>query len=382
MKITKRKIKDLIRAEYNPRKITPVEEFDLRESLMRFGLVEPIIININKERKDIVIGGHQRLKIWEELGNDEIDCNQIDLTLDKERELNIRLNKNGGSFDDDLIKEYFDYEELTEWGFTPDELFEPDEKIIDGLIEDDEIPEVKESKVKRGDIWQLGEHRIMCGDSTSSDDVDKLMNGEKADMVFTDPPYGVSYQSNMRIKTDKFNVLENDNTFITEWINNLPIYTNGFVFVWTSWKVLKQWIEFCEGIGELSNIIVWDKGGGGIGDLKKTFLTDYELALVYHRGAEIIGKRLGSVWSVGKDSANSYLHPTQKPVDLAVMAIENILQKKKIVLDLFLGSGSTLIAAEKLNRKCYGMELDEKYCDVIIERWEQYTNKKAEKISG
>jgi len=382
MKITKRKIKDLIRAEYNPRKITPVEEFDLRESLMRFGLVEPIIININKERKDIVIGGHQRLKIWEELGNDEIDCNQIDLTLDKERELNIRLNKNGGSFDDDLIKEYFDYEELTEWGFTPDELFEPDEKIIDGLIEDDEIPEVKESKVKRGDIWQLGEHRIMCGDSTSSDDVDKLMNGEKADMVFTDPPYGVSYQSNMRIKTDKFNVLENDNTFITEWINNLPIYTNGFVFVWTSWKVLKQWIEFCEGIGELSNIIVWDKGGGGIGDLKKTFLTDYELALVYHRGAEIIGKRLGSVWSVGKDSANSYLHPTQKPVDLAVMAIENILQKKKIVLDLFLGSGSTLIAAEKLNRKCYGMELDEKYCDVIIERWEQYTGKKAEKISG
>ena len=382
MKITKRKIKDLIRAEYNPRKITPVEEFDLRESLMRFGLVEPIIININKERKDIVIGGHQRLKIWEELGNDEIDCNQIDLTLDKERELNIRLNKNGGSFDDDLIKEYFDYEELTEWGFTPDELFEPDEKIIDGLIEDDEIPEVKESKVKRGDIWQLGEHRIMCGDSTSSDDVDKLMNGEKADMVFTDPPYGVSYQSNMRIKTDKFNVLENDNTFITEWINNLPIYSNGFVFVWTSWKVLKQWIEFCEGIGELSNIIVWDKGGGGIGDLKKTFLTDYELALVYHRGAEIIGKRLGSVWSVGKDSANSYLHPTQKPVDLAVMAIENILQKKKIVLDLFLGSGSTLIAAEKLNRKCYGMELDEKYCDVIIERWEQYTGKKAEKISG
>ena len=382
MKITKRKIKDLIRAEYNPRKITPVEEFDLRESLMRFGLVEPIIININKERKDIVIGGHQRLKIWEELGNDEIDCNQIDLTLDKERELNIRLNKNGGSFDDDLIKEYFDYEELTEWGFTPDELFEPDEKIIDGLIEDDEIPEVKESKVKRGDIWQLGEHRIMCGDSTSSDDVDKLMNGEKADMVFTDPPYGVSYQSNMRIKTDKFNVLENDNTFITEWINNLPIYSNGFVFVWTSWKVLKQWIEFCEGIGELSNIIVWDKGGGGIGDLKKTFLTDYELALVYHRGAEIIGKRLGSVWSVGKDSANSYLHPTQKPVDLAVMAIENILQKKKIVLDLFLGSGSTLIAAEKLNRKCYGMELDEKYCDVIIERWEQFTGKKAEKISG
>jgi site-specific DNA-methyltransferase (adenine-specific) len=194
------------------------------------------------------------------------------------------------------------------------------------------------------------------------------MNGKIADMVFTDPPYGVSYQSNMRTKTEKFDVLENDNVFITDWINNLPLFSKGSVFVWTSWKVLKEWIEFCEPIGELSNLIVWDKGGGGIGDLKKTFSTDFELALVYHRGAEINGKRLGSVWSVGKDNANKYLHPTQKPVELPAIAIENLTILNQIILDLFLGSGSTMVASHQLKRKCYGMELDPKYCQVIIDR--------------
>ena len=266
MKITKRKIKDLIRAEYNPRKITPVEEFDLKESLMRFGLVEPIIININKERKDIVIGGHQRLKIWEQLGNDEIDCNQIDLTLDKERELNIRLNKNGGSFDEDLIKEYFEYEELTEWGFTPDELFEPDEKTIDGLIEDDEIPEVKESKVKRGDIWKLGEHRLMCGDSTSSDDVEKLMNGEKADMVFTDPPYGVNMNRSGKIMNDN---LKNDdlyNLINSAFINSIIFSKDCHFYWWIGFKAYSIMEKsFKDNNIKIDNCIVWNKPSIGMG---------------------------------------------------------------------------------------------------------------------
>ena len=334
--------------------------------------LRPIVVDEDM----MVLGGNMRLKASKDAGLKEVWIEVAEgLTEDQKKEFIVKDNVGFGEWEWDMLGNEWDSVQLAEWGL--DVWENEDDKVTKGLIDDDEIPEVKESIVKRGDIWQLGEHRLMCGDSTSSDDVAKLMNGEKADMVFTDPPYGVSYQSNMRTKTDKFDVLENDDTFITEWINNLPLYSNGFVFVWTSWKVLKQWMEFCEGIGDLSNIIVWDKGGGGIGDLKKTFSTDYEVALVYHRGAEIIGKRLGSVWSVGKDSASSYLHPTQKPVDLAVMAIENILQRNKIVLDLFLGSGSTLIAAEKLKRKCYGMELDEKYCDVIIERWEQFTGQKA-----
>lgn len=365
----------------NPRIIKNDKFKKLVKSIQEFPemlKLRPIVV----DEDFMVLGGNMRLKASKDAGLSEVWIDIAEgLTEEQKKEFIVKDNVGFGEWEWDILANEWDSVQLAEWGLDVWENLDDAEPEA-GLIEDDEIPEVKESIVKRGDIWQLGEHRVMCGDSTSSDDVAKLMNGEKADMVFTDPPYGVSYQSNMRTKTDKFDVLENDDTFITEWINNLPLYSNGFVFVWTSWKVLKQWIEFCEGIGDLSNIIVWDKGGGGIGDLKKTFLTDYEVALVYHRGAEIIGKRLGSVWSVGKDSASSYLHPTQKPVELAVMAIENILQRNKIVLDLFLGSGSTLIACEKTNRTCYGMELDEKYCDVIIERWEQFTGLKATIING
>jgi DNA modification methylase len=129
-------------------------------------------------------------------------------------------------------------------------------------------------------------------------------------------------------------------------------------------------------------MIIWDKGGGGIGDLEKTFLTDYEIALVFHRGANIIRKRLGSVWSIGKDRTTEYMHPTQKPVELAQTAIDNCTQFNDRVLDLFGGSGSTLIACEKTNRKCFMMELDPYYCDVIIARWEKYSGKKAELLNG
>lgn len=252
-----------------------------------------------------------------------------------------------------------------------------DPNKIDPQCDEDEVPDHVEPKTKLGDIYQLGNHRLMCGDSTCIDAVEKLMNGEKADMVFTDPPYGVSYQSNMRTKSDKFDVIANDETFLSEWVNVLPIVSDGWVFVWTTWKVLDKWLEITAPIGDLSNMIIWDKGGGGIGDLEKTFSTDYEIALVFHRGSKITGKRLGSVWSVGKDRANEYVHPTQKPVELAQMALENCTNSNDAVLDLFGESGSTLIACEKTNRKCFMSELDPHYCSIIIERWCKYTGKEA-----
>jgi DNA modification methylase len=265
-----------------------------------------------------------------------------------------------------MLANEWDVEQITEWGLDIPN-FEVDQ-VLEAEEDDFDTTPPEEPKTVLGDLYEIGEHRLLCGDSTCSDTAAKLMNGQKADMVFTDPPYGVSYQSNMRTKSEKFDILENDNIFITEWINNLPLFSKGFVFVWTSWKVLKQWIEFCEPIGELSNIIIWNKGGGGMGDLKKTFLTDFEVALVYNRDAEIKGKRLGSVWNVGKDGSSTYLHPTQKPVELSAMAIENVSIKNNLVLDLFLGSGSTMVASHQLKRKCYGMELDPKYCDVIVKR--------------
>jgi DNA modification methylase len=249
------------------------------------------------------------------------------------------------------------------------------------LFDDETIKEIEveynvPQRAKLGDIWQLGNHRLMCGDSTDAETVAKLMNGKKADMVFTDPPYGYNYQSNMRVKSEKFDILMNDDK-ILDFMKPLKAVNNGFVFVCTTWKVLDKWLPLFNKYYNLTNMIIWDKGGGGIGDLKHTFLTDYEIILCSNNEREITGKRLGSVWNISKDNANEYIHATQKPVKLSATAIENTTKENEIVLDLFGGSGSTLIACEQLKRICYMMELDPKYCDVIINRWEKYTGQKA-----
>ena len=158
---------------------------------MRFGLVDPLIVNKNKERKNILVGGHQRLRIAKEMGVESIPCVEVDLTLDQEKELNIRLNKNVGEWDFDALANYFDVGELTEWGFSNDDLQFYEDEPKQGLIDDDEIPEVEEPITQAGDLWILGEHRLLCGDATKKEDVDLLMDGKKADMVFTDPPYGI-----------------------------------------------------------------------------------------------------------------------------------------------------------------------------------------------
>jgi DNA modification methylase len=310
-----------------------------------------------------------RLKALQELKYKDIPDEWVkqvsDLTEEQKKEFIIKDNVGFGEWDFDDLANNWDVEKLNEWGL---DIPNFDVEVLEAEEDNYEIPDEIKTDIVLGDLFEIGEHRLLCGDSTNSDEVAKLMNGNKADMVFTDPPYGVSYQSERRTKTKKFDVLQNDNVFLTEWINNIPLFSKGFVFVWTSWKVLKQWIKFCEPIGELSNMIIWHKCGGGIGDLKKTFATDFEVALVYNRGAEIKGKRLGSVWNVGKDSASKYLHPTQKPVELFALGIENITNKNDKILDFFLGSGSTMVASHQLKRKCYGMEIDPKYCQVIIDR--------------
>jgi DNA modification methylase len=188
----------------------------------------------------------------------------------------------------------------------------------------------------------------------------------------------MSYQSNRRTKSAKFAVLENDDRVLTEWIEPAISNSEGWVFIWTTWKVLEQWFPVVKPFGKLSNLVVWSKGGGGIGDLKKTFSTDHEIAFVFNRGAELCGKRIGSVWSFGKDAEGDYEHPTQKPVALAAEAIDKTTTKACTVYDPFLGSGTTLIASEQLGRKCYGMEISPQYCDVVVKRWEKLTGKKAE----
>ena len=309
----------------------------------------------------------------------KIPCVQVDLTLDEEKELNIRLNKNVGEWDYDSLANYFDVDDLMDWGFADNELQFYEDEQEQGLIEDDEIPEVEEAITKQGDLWILGEHRLLCGDATKKEDVDLLMDGNKADMVFTDPPYGIGFQSNYRKKTPQFRKIKNDNVVlnISESLVNL-IKKDSVVYLCTRWDLYPQWYGQISSILDIKNCIVWYKKGGGLSDLKNTYLPNHEFIIVGHNGkAELRLKRKADVWEICRDGFNDYKHPTQKPVELSQFAILHHSNDADTVIDLFLGSGSTLIACEKTNRKCYGMEIDPHYCDVIVKRWEDFTGKKA-----
>lgn len=377
MEIIYKKVNDLIPYINNSRTHSEEQVNQIVASINEFGFTNPLLI----DEKDNIIAGHGRLLASKKLKMEEVPCIVLSgLTEAQKKAYVIADNKmalNAG-WDEELLKielenlKELDFDlELT--GFNVDELDDILGTEEEKEVVEDEVPEVQEEpKAKLGDIYQLGNHRLMCGDSTSIDDVKKLMNGNKADMVFTDPPYGYNYQSNMRTKTEKFDVLMNDDK-ILDFMTPLKIVNDGFVFVCTTWKVLDKWIPLFNEYYDLSNMIIWNKGGGGIGDLKHTFSTDYEIILCSNNEKEIIGKRIGSVWSIAKDNANDYIHATQKPVELSATAIRNVTKENDIVLDVFGGSGSTLIACEQLNRKCYMMELDPHYISVIIERYINFT---------
>lgn len=365
--------------EKNARKHEEYDVGQIAESIERYGFNDPIGI---WGKDNIIVEGHGRLLAAKKLGMKEVPCIRLDDLTDKQRrEYAILHNKTAelSSWDFDLLAE--DIGELDFSGFDIDWGLPSD--VDEKEIIEDEAPEVDEENepiTKLGDIWQLGRHKLICGDSTDKAMVEKLMNCEKADMVFTDPPYGYEYQSNMRTKSKKFDVLQNDDK-ILDFMPIVKEQCRGFVFVCTTWKVLDKWLPLFNKYFNLTNMIIWDKGGGGIGDLEHTFSTDYEIILCSNNGAKITGKRIGSVWNVPKDNANDYVHATQKPVKISAIAIENTTNKNGIVLDLFGGSGSTLIACEQLDRTCYMMELDPKYCDVILKRYENLTGNKAIKIS-
>ncbi len=365
-KITQKQIDDLIFAEYNPRQLSDEQYKQLKDSISRFGLVDPIIVNKNKDRKGIIIGGHQRVKVAKTMGIEKVPCVEIDLTYDKERELNVRLNKNTGSWDFDVLANTFDIDELLDWGFDEKELqLDIFNEEKDGLIDDDTIPDDVESVCKLGDLWQLGEHRLLCGDSTKKENVELLLDGNKADMVFTDPPYGLGGYAG---RSGKFEAIKGDELLdVSKFYNAIPKEIKER-YIWGNWEVLKNVI-----IEDPRDVIIWYKNSFGMG---RGYRGQYEMCYYY-------GEFKGSdsdVWEIKKDSHKDYLHPTQKPVELALRAIKN--SKPNSVLDIFTGSGSTLIACEKTNKLFYGIELDEKYCDVIINRWEQFTGQKAELLNG
>ena len=374
-------IDKLIEYARNPRKNDHAVD-RVAAAIREFGFRVPVVAKSD----GTVVDGHLRLKAAKKLGLTEVPVVLADDMTDLQiKAFRLSVNKMAelAEWDDELLA--IEFAELADagfdnllTGFTQDEIdaLTP-EQIPEGLTDEDAVPDVQDEPVsKLGDVWLLGKHRVMCGDSTSIDSVEALLEGRKAQMVHTDPPYGVAYQSNMRTKSAKFDVLKNDDSFL-DIAPVIDACSEGWVFVWTSWKVLTKWLDQFESFGYPSNQVIWYKPGGGIGDLKRTFASDYETALVWHRGAELTGKRIGSVWKVSKDGATEYLHPTQKPVALAEEALDKTTKSGWLILDLFGGSGSTLIACEKTGRHARLMELDPKYVDVIVRRWQDFTGKQA-----
>jgi site-specific DNA-methyltransferase (adenine-specific) len=374
MNVKEINIKDIRPYEKNPRKNNSAVAY-VAESIKQFGFKVPIIIDKN----NVIVAGHTRYKAAKKLGINTVPVIIADdLTDEQIKAFRLADNKvaEQAEWDIDLLneelEEIFDID-MTDFGF---EVLEEEKEVEeDGY----EPVKPKEPVTQKGDIWKMGGHVLLCGDSTCTTDVEKLMQDEKADMCFTDPPYGYEYQSNARNKSKKFDVIENDDK-ILDFFPNIQLVCNGFVFVCTTWKVLDKWLPLFKKYHELTNMIIWNKGGGGIGDLKHTFSTDYEVILCASNGKELTGKRIGSVWTIKKDSSSSYVHPTQKPVKLSEFAIRNTTERGDIVLDLFGGSGSTLIACEQMERKCRIMEYDPAYCDVIVDRWEKFTGNKAELV--
>jgi DNA modification methylase len=362
MIIEKKKIADLIPAPYNPRQSTAKQEKHLKESLEKFGLVEPIIFN---KQTGYIVGGHFRVRELKKLGIKEIECVIVDLNEADEKELNIRLNANTGSWDWDTLANDWDVVDLEAWGLEIPQFDTLEE--LEASEDDYEVPEGGiETDIVIGDLFEIGEHRLLCGDSTDSDAVARLMNGEKADMVFTDPPYGNGSSGKYgRGQLGVRTILSDENFDVVNDFFNLRV-CDVYVF-FLQWRTFKEAIQTLENNNlQLKTIAVWDKknaGLNGAGGMSE----QWEAIIV--AGNVKYSRFGGNVFSISREQKKRIdsPHPHQKPIELLNNVLE-YFQDYNLLLDPFLGSGSTMVAAHQLKRKCYGMELEPKYCQVIVDR--------------
>jgi len=372
--------KDLIPYARNTRTHSDEQVNQIVSSIKEFGFTNPVLV----DQDNMIIAGHGRVMAASKLKLSKVPTICLKHLTEAQKKAYIiadnRLALNAG-WDEDMLK--VELEELNDLEFDISLLGFEDKEIesllsepTEGLTDEDAVPDLpEEPTTKLGDLWILGDHRLLCGDSTSIDAVDKLMDGNKADMVFTDPPYNVAFNG----RSGKFDVIKNDKLsddefvdFIDGFLSTLEVVNSNTYYICCNWAFygllqLKLKPKAC---------IVWAKNVFGLG---KGYRHQHEFILFDGLIDPSITNE-SDLWNIAKDS--KYKHPTQKPVELSFRAIKNSSKEKNIVLDLFLGSGSTLIAAEKTNRKCYGMELDPKYCDVIIQRWEEFTGNKAELSDG
>ena len=386
-------IADLRPAEYNPRvELQPGDKDyeDIKRSIQRFGFADPLVVNADMT----IIGGHQRLNVAKDLGYTEVPCAVVDLSKAEERALNVALNKMGGRFDNTKLAHLL--KDLSLGGFdttlTGYTIKEKDE-LINGLtlnveaVEDgaeeviDSVEGITEPYVRKGQVWQLGRHRLMCGDSTSLADMEKLMEGRQADLIITDPPYNVNYEGSAgKIKNDNMA----DGAFFSFLLD-----TFGCMFSYAregaAIYVFHADIEglnfrraFKEAGFKLSECLVWAKDIFVLG--RRDYHWRHEPILYGWKegaGRYFVNDRTQDTILNYERPKRSEEHPTMKPVPLIGKLMQNSSMVDWKVLDPFGGSGSTLITAQQLDRQCFMMELDPRYAQVIIERWKSLTGDKA-----
>jgi DNA modification methylase len=375
MEIKEVEVSALIPYAKNSRTHDDAQVAQIAASIKEFGWTNPILVDGDKG----VIAGHGRLLAARKLGMAKVPTIELkDMTeaqkkayviADNKLALNARWDTNFLSLELQELKDQ-DFD-LTLLGFDDkelDALLAPE--VTEGLTDEDSVPDTPiEPKTKLGDIYILGNHRLMCGDSTSIDAVEKLMDSNSVDLIFTDPPYNVAFNG----RSGKHDVIKNDDlpehefeNFILEVCSVIKVLDPKAYYVWCNWNfygLLQRNLKF-------KTCIVWAKNVFGMG---QGYRHQHEFCLFNGKIDEVI-KNESDLWEVKKD--HNYVHPTQKPVALSVRAFGNHI-KLLNVLDLFGGSGSTLIGAEQTGRKAFVMELDPKYCDVIVKRWEDFTGKQA-----
>jgi DNA modification methylase len=379
LQIKYKKIGDLIPYANNSRTHSEEQVTQIASSIKEFGWTNPVLL----DGENGIIAGHGRVMAAKKLGYEEVPTIELAGLSEHQKKAYIiadnKLSLNAG-WDEAILKlEIGELQDagydLSLTGFNDKELKQFTAEINEGLTDEDQVPEAPvEPKTKLGDIYILGNHRLMCGDSTSIDVVEKLLNGQRPDMVFTDPPYNIDYQGvkdkREKIKNDKME----DSAFKDFLIQSL--YSCETMYVCCSWQYAHLFKEAMEIIGRKPKaMIVWDKVNPAQ-HLDKYF-KQHEIIFYY---GDFGGHKTlrGDVWTLKRQ--RNTVHPTMKPVELIQIALED--QPEKItVLDVFGGSGSTLIACEKLGRQARVMELDPKYCDVIVKRWEDFTGKKAELVN-
>lgn len=346
------------------------------------------------EGKYIILGGNMRFSALREMNAADAPCYVLpeDTPMEKLREITIKDNSSFGAWDYDMLANEWDDLPLPDWGvpaWDTAELHEAPAAEAKDVKEDDfdEEKEHIEVRCKRGDVWQLGDHRLMCGDSVSLEDVKRLMGGVLADMVFTDPPYGIDYSGGRTQTVSKkdYGKLKNDDLQGAE-LGNLICNIFQFnkegadVYVCVSPIMQKPFLDYLDGAGRKTDaVIVWDKKQPGLGYMAYRRQCEFILFVKggrFHKG----DKSDVDLWSINRDDGQTYVHGTQKPVAVSARAINNSSKEGDVVLDLFGGSGSTLLACEQLNRHCRMMELDPHFADVIIARWEKFTGKNAVKV--